>query len=229
MGETSLSEKRTFQFVCKYFLLASAVAFFGWLFETLSFVILWQPSDRGMLTLPFCYLYGAVALAVWFTLGTPFSGNMGKLYAKMKGEHPSRLRIAACAALMFVLYFAAVTLLSTLVELIVGLIFIKGLGMPLWSYRNYDRTFLDIVCLDFSLLWGALITLGMCTLWRLFMFAEQKLSPRVRAVSAIVLASLVLCDFVFNCTYFFITCEELDRRDFDVLDRIDALFQEVGF
>lgn len=25
------------------------------------------------------------------------------------------------------------------------------------------------------------------------------------------------------------TCEELDRRDFDVLDRIDALFQEVGF
>ena len=107
MGETSLSEKRTFQFVCKYFLLASAVAFFGWLFETLSFVILWQPSDRGMLTLPFCYLYGAVALAVWFTLGTPFSGNMGKLYAKMKGEHPSCLRIAACAALMFVLYFTA--------------------------------------------------------------------------------------------------------------------------
>ena len=74
-----------------------------------------------------------------------------------------------------------------------------------------------------------MITLGMCTLWRLFMFAEQKLSPRVRAVSAIVLASLVLCDFIFNCTYFFITCEELDRRDFDVLDRIDALFQEVGF
>lgn len=210
MGQNSLLENRTFQFVCKYFLLASAVAFFGWFFETMSFVILWEPNDRGMLTLPFCYLYGAVALAVWFTLGTPFSGNMGKLYARMKGKSASRLRTVVCAAAALVLYFAAVTLLSTLVELVIGLIFIKGLGMPLWSYRNFEHTFLDIICLDFSLLWGALITVGMCTLWRLFMFAEQKLSPRVRAVAAIVLASLVLCDFIFNCTYFFVTGTHFD-------------------
>ncbi len=210
MEEKSLLERHGFQTVCKYFLLASAVALFGWFFETMSFVILWEPNDRGMLTLPFCYLYGSVALVVWFTLGTPFSGNMGKLYAKMKGEDPSRLRTFVCAAAMLVLYFVAVTLLSTLVELIIGLIFIKGLGMPLWSYKNFDHTFLDIVCLEFSLLWGVLITVGMCTLWRLIMFLEQKLPPRVRAVAAIVLASLVLCDFIFNCTYYAVTGTHFD-------------------
>ena len=210
MERTSLLQKNGFQFVCRYFLLASAVALFGWLFETLSFVILWEPNDRGMLTLPFCYLYGAVALAVWFTLGTPFSGNTGKIYARIRGEDPSVLRTVVCSAAVFVLYFVAVTLLSTLVELIIGLIFIKGLGMPLWSYRNYEHTFLDIICLEFSLLWGALITVGMCTLWRLFMYLEHKLSARVRAVFAIVLAVLIVCDFVFNCTYFVVTGAHFD-------------------
>ena len=210
MQETPLPKKSGFQTVCKYFLLASAVAFFGWFFETMSFVILWEPNDRGMLTLPFCYLYGAVALVVWFTLGTPFSGNMGKLYRKMKGENPSRLRTFGCAAAMLVLYFVAVTILSTLVELIIGLIFIKGLGIPLWSYKYYEHTFLDIVCLEFSLLWGVLITVGMCTLWPLFVFLEQKLPPRARAVAAIVLASLVVCDFAFNCIYFIVTGVHFD-------------------
>ena len=75
-------ESPALQFISRYFLLASAVAFFGWLFETMSFVILWEPQDRGMLTLPFCYLYGSIVVVIWFALGTPFAGNMGKLYQK---------------------------------------------------------------------------------------------------------------------------------------------------
>lgn len=203
-------ESNRFQFVCKYFLLASAVAFCGWLFETMSFIILWEPSDRGMLTLPFCYLYGSVAVIVWFVLGTPFSGNMGKLFKKLKGDTPSRTRIFFSAAAMILLYFIAVTLLSTLVELIIGLIFIKGMNMPLWGYSNYKHTFLNIICLEFSILWGVLLTLGMCTLWPLFMFLEKKLSPKTRAILAIVLAILVVCDFLFNCIYFGITGSHFD-------------------
>ena len=164
-------ESPALQFISRYFLLASAVAFFGWLFETMSFVILWEPQDRGMLTLPFCYLYGSIG----------------------------------AAALSVAVYFVAVTVLSTLLELIVGLIFMKGLGIPLWSYKNFDHTFMDIICLDFSLLWGVLITVGMCTLWPFLQFLERKLSPKARAVAAIVLAVLVVCDFAFNVTYFAVT------------------------
>ena len=112
---------------------------------------------------------------------------------------------AAKVALSVAVYFVAVTVLSTLLELIVGLIFMKGLGIPLWSYKNFDHTFMDIICLDFSLLWGVLITVGMCTLWPFLQFLERKLSPKARAVAAIVLAVLVVCDFAFNVTYFAVT------------------------
>lgn len=199
-----------FQFICRYFLLASAVAFFGWLFETMSFVILWEPQDRGMLTLPFCYLYGSIVIVVYFLLGTPFAGRMGRLYRRIKGDEPSRLRKFGAVVAAILIYFVAVTVLATLVELIVGLIFIKGLGIPLWSYRNFDRTFLDIICLDFSLMWGGLIAVGMCTLWPLLVFLENKLSPRVRAIAAIVLAVLVVCDFTFNGIYFAVSGMHFD-------------------
>lgn len=198
-------ESPALQFISRYFLLASAVAFFGWLFETMSFVILWEPQDRGLLTLPFCYLYGSIVVVIWFVLGTPFAGNMGKLYQKCRGETPSLVRRIGAAALSVAVYFVAVTVLSTLLELIVGLIFMKGLGIPLWSYKNFDHTFMDIICLDFSLLWGVLITVGMCTLWPFLQFLERKLSPKARAVAAIVLAVLVVCDFAFNVTYFAVT------------------------
>lgn len=198
------------QIISRYFLLASAVALFGWLFETMSFVILWEPQDRGMLTLPFCYLYGSIVVVIWFVLGTPFKGRMGKIFGKIKGESPSRLRVFLSALISLIIYFVAVTVLSTLVELIIGLLFTRGFGMPLWSYKNYEHTFMDVICLEFSLLWGALITVGMCTLWPFLMFLEKKLSAKARAVFAIILGALVLADFIFNVSYFAVTGAHFD-------------------
>lgn len=191
-----------FQAVCKYFLLCSFVSFFGWLFETVSFAILWIKDDRGFLTLPFCFLYGSSVLLVYFLFGTPFGGRMRKVRAALAGKHPSRLRTCAAAVGQVFVYFVAVALLATLIEFITGLVFVNWLDIPLWSYGNFNHTYMDIVCLDFSLLWGALITIGMATLWPFFVWLEGKLSPRVRAASAIVLALLLSCDFIFNCLYF---------------------------
>lgn len=52
---------------------------------------------------------------------------------------------------------------------------------------------------------GCVDTVGMCTLWPFLQFLERKLSPKARAVAAIVLAVLVVCDFAFNVTYFAVT------------------------
>ena len=190
------------QAAAKYFLLASFVAFFGWAFETVSFAVMDISEDRGFLTLPFCYLYGSSVLLVYFLFGTPFGGRAGKLYALLRGEKPSVLRAVAAAVLQLLLYFSAVSLLATAMELVIGLVFIRWLDIPLWSYANFDHTFLDIICLDFSLLWGLLITVGMCTLWPFFVFAESKLSPKLRVVFAFALAVLTLSDFIFNCFYY---------------------------
>ena len=192
-----------FQSACKYFLIASEVAFFGWLFETVSFIFIYdEPSDRGMLTLPFCYLYGTVVLLVYFLFGTPFTGRMGKLYKKLCGTSPSLLRKFFVRTLQILLYFTASTILATAVELLVGVIFVNRFDIPLWSYGNFTHCYKDVVCLEFSLLWGAMITIGMSTLWHLFAWLESLLPPRARAVIAVMLAILVSADFIFNCIYF---------------------------
>ena len=190
------------QAASKYFLLCSFVSFFGWLFETVSFAILWIEDDRGFLTLPFCFLYGSSVLAVYFLFGTPFGEKMSRLQAVFAGAQPSRVRKFFAAMLQLAFYFIAVAALATLIELITGVVFVRWLDIPLWSYGNVDHTYLDIVCLDFSLLWGALITVGMCTLWPFFVWLEKKIPPKFRVVSAIVLALLLSADFIFNCVYF---------------------------
>ncbi len=189
------------QAASKYFLLCAFVSFFGWLFETVSFAILWIKDDRGFLTLPFCFLYGSSVLAVYFLLGTPLGGKGGKVFACRSGKK-SRIKIFFTALVRLVFYFVAVAALATLFELVTGIVFVRWLDIPLWSYGNFDHTYLDIVCLDFSLLWGALITIGMGTLWPLFVWLEKKIPPKARVVSAIALAVLLSCDFIFNCVYF---------------------------
>ena len=178
---------------------------FGWLFETSSFAILWTPDDRGFLTLPFCYLYGTVTLAVYFLLGTPFQGRIADFCARITAGSRSLPRTVFKYVLRFSLYFISVTLLATLAEFTVGLIFIKWADVPLWYYGNFDRTFMDIVCFDFSLLWGVLITVGMCTLWRLFVWIADSMTESVRTVTAVTLITAVSVDFIFNCVYFIST------------------------
>lgn len=190
------------QAASKYFLLCSFVSFFGWLFETVSFAILWIKDDRGFLTLPFCFLYGSSVLAVYFLFGTPLGGRSGKALSLLAGKNASRLRVFCAAIVRLLFYFIAVAALATLIELITGIVFVRWLDIPLWSYGNFNHTYLDIVCLDFSLLWGALITVGMGTLWPFFIWLEKKFSPKARVFCAIALALVLSCDFIFNCVYF---------------------------
>lgn len=192
-----------FQSACKYFLIASEVAFFGWLFETVSFLIMYgEPIDRGMLTLPFCYLYGTTVLLTYFLLGTPFTGRMGKLYGKLCKASSSSLQKFCVRILQILLYFVMSTILATAVELLVGLIFVNKFDIPLWSYGNFEHCYKGVICLEFSLLWGTMLTIGMSTLWHIFVWLESLLSPRARIVVAVLLAILVSADFVFNCIYF---------------------------
>ena len=189
------------QTAAKYFLLASFVALFGWVFETVSFIVMDISEDRGFLTLPFCYLYGSAVLLVYALIGTPFGKRAGKLFSLLRGERKNPARTFFAVIVQMGAYFAIAAVLATAIELIVGLVCIEWADIPLWSYGSFAHNYRNIVCLEFSLLWGALITVGMCTLWPLFVWLESKLSPKLRVVFALALALLVCTDFIFNCVY----------------------------
>ncbi|MDD3947092.1 MAG: putative ABC transporter permease [Clostridia bacterium] len=80
------------------------------------------------------YGFGVVLLHFLSNLNTAFLGN----------------RI-----LEIVFFTAVVVAVMTLLELIGGIIFIKGMKLKLWDYSNQWGNFMGIVCPSFSAMWGA--------------------------------------------------------------------------
>lgn len=56
--------------------------------------------------------------------------------------------------LSLLILFVVSMILMTLLELIGGLIFIKGMHIKLWDYSNEPFNYKGIICLRFSLMWG---------------------------------------------------------------------------
>ena len=56
--------------------------------------------------------------------------------------------------LTYVFEILFITIIMTIVELIAGLIFIKGMGIKLWDYSDRWGNFKGIICPLFTLLWG---------------------------------------------------------------------------
>ncbi len=53
-----------------------------------------------------------------------------------------------------VMIFILASVLMTLLELVGGEFFLKGLKMRLWDYRNEKFNYKGLICLRFSILWG---------------------------------------------------------------------------
>ncbi len=179
-------------------ILTAAFAFFGWVGETLLFFYLYKEyRDRGLLTLPFCPLYGFGALAVYAVLRTPQSGIWAKLYRK---PH-SRIGkfFAVCLSLM--LYALAAALLASLIEYFTGFFFDKKFGVRLWSYRRYPDNINGYVSIRYSLLWGLLCVSSMGLLWHPAAELLARANTAVVVSVAVVLFLAISADFLFNMFY----------------------------
>ena len=60
------------------------VSLIGWLLETVNFIVIGSPMDRGYLTLPLCTVYGCALLAVYFAVGTPTKGRLRPLFERCR-------------------------------------------------------------------------------------------------------------------------------------------------
>lgn len=167
------------------FMLIFVCSAIGWALETLAFKIYdGKYYERGFLTLPFCPLYGFSLGGIYLITGTPFRGKWTRL-----------------GAFALVPYALLAALLATAVEFTTGLFFDKAYGLRLWDYTGYSYSLGCYVNLWYSLLWGALATLGMGFVWQPLMNVFARVDQKVLLCAVIVFAVALASDFVFNLIY----------------------------
>ena len=179
------------------------ISFLGWCGETIYFVLHWHDlTDRGFLTLPLCTIYGCSIMAIYLIIGTPNRGRLKPLFVRAKKLSPV-LRAAAYVGL-YILYFVVAALIPTIAEFVTGLLFDKVFGITLWDYGYSDYNLFGYVCLEMSVLWGALITLAVGVVWPLLEKLVLLIPPKAAKKVASAFLILIAADFVFNFSYLLI-------------------------
>ena len=182
-------------------LLFFCVSFFGWVFETVvCYVQSGHITDRGFLSLPFCPIYGFPVCVIYFLLGTPTNG----LFFRLIAEKNKARKIYFQKALAVLFYFLTAALFATAVEFIVGVSF-NRIGLSLWSYGDTPLTFMTVISLPVSLVWGGLITIFAQFCIRPLMRSISKIPERKRQFLACLFWTAILADFLANGVYFLLS------------------------
>ncbi len=66
--------------------------------------------------------------------------------------------------LNILIIFAVMAVIMTVIEYIAGLIFVRGMNVKLWDYSSERFNVKGVICLKFTLIWGALGTVYFFTL-----------------------------------------------------------------
>lgn len=166
-------------------LLALIISHLGWVMEMLLFKLCFGIiADRGFLTLPFCPIYGATVLAVYFLIGTPQKGGILLNHLSSCGPRA-------------IIYFSLAALIPTASELVFGEIMEKISGRVLWDYSGMQYNLGKYISLESSLTWGALIT-GVMLLFEQILDLIDRVDKRVRNRIVIVFISAIITDFLVN-------------------------------
>lgn len=162
------------------FLLASVI---GWGYEVFLEVVVyrWGYSDRGVLSGPYCPVYGTGALIVFFCLN-----------GLRKKRIPNK-RISVTPLLVFV----GIVLITSAVELAASYIMEWTVGSWMWDYSNFHPNFQGRISLNTGLRFGVG---GMLFLYLLYPAIERltaRTPSRVRHGISAVLAAVFLADCAF--------------------------------
>ena len=178
-------------------LLFYLLSFFGWCGETILFLNMWgRILDRGFLTLPLCTIYGSTVILTYILFGTPQEGRLKSLFRKTADLSPER---GLCVKiLLFLLYFLLVMIPPTVLELLIGVAFSKGLNNPLWDYGYHTFQLCGSICMSQTLLWGALLTAGMALLWKPLYMLADRIPVCAKKKIVWILTALVILDFTVN-------------------------------
>lgn len=147
--------------------------------------------------MPFCPIYGTSVVGIYLLLGTPLKGRLASLFKKL----PGKIRYIPAV----LIYFVAAVIIPSLFELASEWFFQTVFHIRLWSYAGYPHNFHGYICLEFSLLWGGLITLAMATVWHGLHWLIRKIPNRALFWISTLFRVLMTVDFLFNFSFLLIT------------------------
>ena len=135
------SEKIQFIFIIFAFVFM-VFSFLGWILELFfrRFVSQKKWVNPGFLRGPYLPIYGIGVLTLTIYIF---------LLLFIKDYFTNKI-------LFDIVVVIGIGILMTLIELIAGLIFIRGMNIRLWDYSNRKFNFKGIICLEFSLIWTVL-------------------------------------------------------------------------
>ncbi len=164
-----------------YFMLYAMI---GWIYEVLLELFVWHHGfiNRGTLFGPWLPVYGFGALIFIFCI-----------YPLIK-DKPLKRRIILIPVIFLGCMFAA-----TLLELITSYLCEWTIGYIPWDYTNYKIQFQSRIALSTSIRFGLGGTVFLYLLQPLFERICKKLGDKVKLVSYIIIAILII-----DCIYSFI-------------------------
>lgn len=171
--------KRKVQVYFYYFMLYSIL---GWLYEVFLEVMVyrWGFSDRGVLSGPYCIIYGAGALLLLALLG--------KL--QKKPVFIGKRKITP------LLVFVGIVIITTVVELIGSYIMEFTTGEWLWDYTRFRFHFQGRIALNPSIRFGIGGMVCLYILQPLFAKSAEKIGEKRMALLTGILGVLFLIDLL---------------------------------
>ena len=170
-------------------LLFFTISLMGWVGETVyAFFLTGRFCDRGLLTLPFCPIYGASVLGLWLLVGTPAEGGL-------------LLRRCRRGVLRVSLYILFSALIPTVFELVTGAFFHRLFDLRLWDYSDKPLQLGGYICLPFSILWGLLIPPLMGLLFPKLKSGLERIPERAATLLAGGLLLSSLTDLLLICLF----------------------------
>lgn len=196
----------TYYQIAWYFMIYSLA---GWIIEEIYHAVnKGIIVNRGFLNGPLCPVYGLGALSIF---------AMSALIGQRGGEQIENIPL-------WILFIGGV-ILATMIELIAGFLLDKLFHARWWDYSDKPFNLHGYICLEFSLIWGLIITFAMRVIQpyiRLHSF-QNKIPVRSGWLILAILYSVLLTDIIVTV----ITINHLNK-DLAELDRITKRLRRVS-
>ncbi len=177
-----MKNKLYFKF-SKMYLFFFLISVLGWIYEVFLEVVVykWGFSNRGVLTGPYCPVYGCGAIAILFCL------------EKLMKKKIQALKINITPAVIFV----AIVFITTVIELIASYIMEFTTGSWFWDYTRFSFNFEGRIALNPSIRFGIG---GMIILYMLYPVFEKfikSIGEKRTVIFAIITSIIMLIDALF--------------------------------
>lgn len=161
-------------YVYQTIVLFALFSFLGWVIETIyRSVTNGRFVNAGFLRGPFTPIYG-----------------MGGIVIILAG-----ILVRERSLPLQMIYFAALT---TLLELVTGLVIEKLFGHKLWDYRDNRFNLKGIICLKYSVIWAVFAWIFFYIIFPLSYIAVSRMDPFVIKTAALAFSAYFILDFIFS-------------------------------